>query len=115
MFLFDKNAITPDELDAFVFRPLTYPSDNGVFAYRAPKPDKQYGANIYRMMMGGLMFFIKLDRRSFPEGAVSKILMKNANGLPYLTTPVVGLEEFEMARESFQKNQGLSEYLDKNP
>jgi hypothetical protein len=114
-FIFVENAETPLELDAFVFRPLRYLQDDGVFAYRAPLPDRKYGVNIYRMMMGGLVFFIKLDRRVLPDESIQKIMIKNCEGMPYLTTPVIDLEEFEEPRSIFDKNQRLSDYLNKNP
>ena len=114
-FLFDDMPAAPDELDAFIFRPLRYPQDKGLFAYRAPSPDRKHGVNTYRMMMGGLVFFVRLDRRELPDKNVTKLLIKNCNGMPYLTTPAIGLEEFEMARDSFKTNQRLSGYLDRIP
>lgn len=114
-FLFDASSLVPSELDSLIFRPLRYIDDDGVFAYRAPAPDRKYGVNAYRMMMGGLIFFVKLDRRNMSDENIAPLLIKAKAELPFLTVPAAVFEEFRLARDSFTNNQRLSEYLDGNP
>jgi hypothetical protein len=109
-FLFNDAPI-PEELDVLIFRLIQYSHDNDVFAYRAPILDRQFGVNMYRMMMGGLVFFIKLDKQT----KVEKMLIKSANGVPYIIAPASHFEEFKIAKNIVRKNEKLSNFLDKNP
>ncbi|MGG7655110.1 hypothetical protein [Kocuria rosea] len=113
-FIFDQNTNVPPELDAFVVRPLRYANDSGVFAYRAPFPDRHHGINMYRMMMGGLIFFIKLDKRAISELPQGHLIKESAPGLPYTTVDATQYEEFTIPRKMIKTNEELSAYLDKN-
>lgn len=115
-FIFNLDSNVPSELDVIVMRPLRYSDDRDVFAYRAPVMDYQSGVNLYRMMMGGLIFFVHLDKRTVTEERVQKMLIKNCTeGLPFMTVDAANFEEFTMPREMIQSNERLSAYLDKNP
>lgn len=113
-FIFDQNNDVPTEIDAFVVRPLKYADDRGLFAYRAPTMDRKYGINLYRMMMGGLIFFVQLDKRPI-SGIPPEMLIKNcAEGLPFATVDAARFEEFTMPRKIIQANEKLAAYLDRN-
>jgi hypothetical protein len=114
-FIFDQAKPAPNELDVFIFRPLRHYGDKGVFAYRAPLPDRKYGINMYRMMMGGLIFFVKLDRRRISDPNITPFLIKGREELSYLTVPATLFEEFKLARDALRINPRLSDYLDQQP
>lgn len=112
-FIFDQNCDTPREIDAFIVRPLKHADDTGIFAYRTPSPDRKHGVNLYRMMMGGLIFFVQLDQRPI-SGIPQEMLIKNqAAGLPFATVDAAEFEEFTIPRGMIQKNEKLSAYLDR--
>ncbi|WP_104044026.1 hypothetical protein [Arthrobacter sp. ZGTC412] len=112
-FIFDQNSDVPPEIDAFVVRPLKHDDDGDVFAYRAPSPDRKFGVNLYRMMMGGLIFFVQLDQRPI-SGIPQEMLIKNrADGLPFVTGDAASFEEFTIPRGMTQTNERLSAYLDR--
>jgi len=115
-FIFDPSSPVPSELDALIVRPLRYDNDTGVFAYRAPAPDRQNGVNVFRMMMGGLIFIVQLDKRTLSDGLLSSMLIRGcAEGLPFATVAAADFEEFTTPRELAHSNERLSTYLDKNP
>ena len=109
-FLFNNTSV-PEELDVLIFRLIRYPYDNDVFAYRAPMLDRKFGVNMYRMMMGGLVFFIKLDKKEIAE----EMLIKTANGVPYVIALASHFEEFKIAKNIIKEHEKLSNFLDKNP
>lgn len=113
-FIFDQRSDVPAELDAFVVRPLRYIDDREVFAYRAPLSDRKHGVNIYRMMMGGLIFFVRLDKRPITDIPPEMMMKDCAEGLPFTTVDASQFEEFTMPREMVLINENLSAYLDKN-
>jgi hypothetical protein len=107
-FLFNDTLI-PEELDVLIFRLIQYPHDNDVIAYRTPILDRQFGANMYRMMMGGLVFFIKLDKQKI----VQQMLIKDANGVPYIIAPANHFEEFKIVQKIVTENEKLSNFLNR--
>lgn len=59
-----RGAPIPSSVNAIGFRLLRARGDDGVFAYRTPVPDKKDGVNAMQLMVGGVVFFVKLDRRT---------------------------------------------------
>lgn len=107
------NQSIPEEIDAFAFRPIRYARDAEVFAYRAPSPDRKHRINLYRFMIGGMLIFVKLDKRPFPDSRLRDYMLKGAKSFTYLIVPAQGLEEYRIPQRVIAENEGLSMYLDK--
>lgn len=112
-FLFEPGVECPPEIDALIIRPLRFPSDDGVFAYRAPRDDRQHGLNCYRMMMGGVIFFVFLDSRGIAlHSARDSFIKGESNTMIFTTVPAQAYEEFAIPARLV--NQGrLSDFLDR--
>lgn len=103
----------PDEFNAFLWRPVRYPYDTGQFAYRAPLPDDLHGVKLYRMMLGGMLIFVKIDQKEIPIAELKKLLIRRKKSLLYLTVPAQGLEEYQVPNKIIAENESLSRYLDR--
>jgi len=112
-FIFTPGAGCPPELDALIIRPLRFPNDDGVFAYRAPSDDRQHGLNCYRMMMGGIIFFVFLDSRGTGlHSAREDFIGANPGTLKVTTVDARTYEEFTKPAR-FANEGRLSDYLDR--
>lgn len=101
------------DIDAFAFRPIRYAGDDGVFTYRAPQADRKYGLNMYRMMIGGMILFVKLDKRPIVDTITSTLLMRNSSDFIYRESPAQVFEEFHIPKSLVNSKGRLSTYLDK--
>jgi hypothetical protein len=105
-----RGAPIPSSVNAVGFRLLREQDDDGVFAYRTPKPDKKDGVNVMRLMVGGVVFFVKLDRRT-PSGATFREGgMAGQTDLPYWLAPASMFEEFTTGRHLVNRGK-LSHFL----
>jgi hypothetical protein len=112
-FLFNEHASIPQGLGFFVLRPLRFNGDQGVFAYRAPKNDRQEGLNLYRMMMGGVIFFVYLDKQiTRQRPRVPYFVSTETSPFSIATVSAFGFEEFRKPHEFAFKEGKLSDYLD---
>ena len=107
---FGETGIHSD-LDAFFWRPLRFPYDSGQFIYRAPFLAHSQTVDLYRMMMGGMLIFVKLDKSEAPELGTRKFMIKGKESFVYLTVPAQGLEEYETTKRIIEENKYLSDYL----
>lgn len=113
LFLYEPGAPCPPELDALIVRPLRFPNDNGVFAYRTPHNDRQHGLNCYRMMLGGVIFFVFLDARgSSPHRAHGSFLKRTPGAAIFTTVDARIYEEFTIPSRMVHQGR-LSDYLDR--
>lgn len=106
------NAAIPTSIDALLFRLKTHEQDDGVFAYMTPKPDRQEGANGYRLLVGGMFIFIKLDKQQPKTEAYLRASIRGKTDLPYVILPAQSFEEFSKARR-LAYSEPLSSFLDK--
>ncbi|TWT80554.1 hypothetical protein CA13_19990 [Planctomycetes bacterium CA13] len=112
-FVFDSEESVPCGLDAILFRPIRFCNDDAVCVYGAPKQDRQAGVNIYRMMLGGLIYFVKLDKRDFNDDTMRRLAVSGKTGLIYCTTPTDRWEEFSIPRNQIATSERLSTYLER--
>lgn len=111
-YIFNPSEPCPSELDALFIRPLRFAGDDGVFAYRAPRDDRQDGLNCYRMMMGGVIFFVYLDARSArPFWASPHLIKKHSDNATVTIVDAQAYEEFTIP-ERLANSGRLSDHLD---
>lgn len=111
-FIFEPGADCPAELDAWIVRPLRLPNDDGVFAYRAPRGDRKHGLSYFRMMMGGVIFFINLNARGASLHPLKGSFIKaHPEEMTFTTVAAQTYEEFTIPARLVNEGR-LSEYLD---
>lgn len=106
------NAAPPKFLDALLIRPKLHATDADVFAYRAPKLDRKFGRNIYRMMLGGVIAFVLID--NYPLTISQKLgnWIKEMIVPRYIIQPAHKFEEFKIPQAMLRENGRLSDYLE---
>ncbi|NVJ18994.1 hypothetical protein [Myxococcus sp. AM010] len=107
-----RGAPIPSSVNAVGFRPLRAQNDDGVFAYRAPKPDRKGGVNTMRLMVGGVVFFVKVDKKTPRDDAFREGGMAGQTDLPYWLAPASMFEEFTVGRDLVNRGE-LSLFLDR--
>lgn len=108
---FNQSPI-PTSIDALLFRLKSHDQDDGFFAYRTPKPDRQEGMNGYRLLVGGMFIFIKLDKQIPKTHAYQLGAIRGKTDLPYIVLPAQKFEEFSRASDLVH-GENLSAFLDK--
>lgn len=112
-FLFHAGAPCPAELDVLVLRPLRFGDDDGVFAYRAPRDDRAHGLNFYRMMLGGVIFFVNLDARGTELHAAKDDFIKaHTTAMRFTMVDALKFEEFTVPAGLVHTGR-LSGFLDR--
>lgn len=112
-YIFNPSEACPSELDALLIRPLRFADDDGVFAYRAPRDDRQDGLNCYRMLMGGVIFFVYLDARPTHLHSASSYFIKNySDNATFTTVAAQAYEEFTIPAHLANSGR-LSDRLDR--
>lgn len=102
----------PNTIDALLIRLKRHCDDGDVFAYRAPKPDRQEGVNGYRLLVGGVFVFARIDKRAPKHGALERASIRGKSNLPYVVMPAQDFEEFNLPAGLVHSGR-LSEFLDK--
>lgn len=111
-YLFNSDSLCPPELDVIVLRPIRYANDNGVFAYRAPRDDRASGLNFYRMMLGGVIFFVNLDSRGTASHTLKNEFIKaDTNSLKFTIVNAHKFEEYTTPARLVHEGS-LSSFLD---
>ena len=64
-------------------------------------------------MVGGIILFIKLDRKEFPDPKLKPHFLKKLDGFAYIVAPATIFEEFNIPNKLIESNVRLSSYLDK--
>ncbi|MBZ4401238.1 hypothetical protein [Myxococcus sp. AS-1-15] len=99
-------------VNAVGFRLRREQGDDGVFAYRAPQFDRKSGINMVRLMVGGVVFFVKLDQRVPSDAIFREGGMAGQTDLPYWLAPAPMFEEFTRGRDLANRGE-LSLFLDR--
>lgn len=102
----------PPEVDALLLRLKRGQSDDEVFAYRAPKPDRKEGVNGYRILVGGMFIFAKLDRQTPRGGALARASIRSKPDLPYAVVRGQDFEEYRLSAKLANSDGRLSKFLD---
>ncbi len=108
-----EGAPIPDFFDAALMRLRLNPNDTSVFAYRAPKPDRKDGLNMYRVLVGGVLAFVKVDRRPWGNTPLKDIALGSATNTRALVLAAQGFEEFKTPQHLAHSDSRLSAFLDR--
>lgn len=106
-------APIPDFFDAVLMRLRRSPDDAGVFAYRAPTPDRKHSINMYRVLVGGILAFVKVDRRPWADPLLSKFALGSATSTRALVVAAQAFEEFKKSQYLAHSDSRLSAFLDR--
>ncbi|VVE56126.1 hypothetical protein [Pandoraea anhela] len=109
-----ESAPIPDFFDAALMRLRLNPDDAGVFAYRAPKPDRKDGINMYRVLVGGVLAFVKVDRRPWGNTLLNDVALSRATNTRALVMAAQRFEEFKTLQHLAHNDIRLSAFLDRN-
>nr|BDT32086.1 hypothetical protein MFMH1_17550 [Myxococcus sp. MH1] len=107
-----RGALVPSSVNAVGFRLLREQGDDGVFAYRTPRLDRKGGVNMVRLMIGGVLFFVRLDQRTPIDAVLREGEIAGRTDLPYWLAPASMFEEFTQGRELVNRGE-LSLFLDR--
>ena len=108
-----REANVPASLDAVMIRLRLSSADDSVFAYRAPSPDRKFGVNLYRLVVGGVLFLIRLDQRSIEDCNLRLLWLRGVEQVKYLILPASHFEEFRIPQDLVATNPKLSLFLEK--
>lgn len=103
----------PDWFDVAMFRLQVHVFDDGAFAYRAPLVDKKDRVRLYRFMLGGFLFFVKVHRKRMRDPTLSKLWLSNPGAMRFVLIQAQFFEEFQLSRALAFTSEGLSEFLDR--
>ena len=110
--IFD-NAPIPTQIDAFAFRLVRDSKDDGVFSYRTPRPDRKEGINVFRLMVGGTLFFIRVDKRSLENRVLAPLWLRGQSSMSVLVAPAQFFEEYKSGQKLAHSDSKLSRFLEK--
>lgn len=102
----------PRSVDALLIRLKRCDDDDGVFAYRTPKPERREGVRGYRLLVGGVLIFAKIDWQRPSGSSFETASIRGKPDLPYFVLPAQPFEEFQLGAK-WAHSGALSEYLDK--
>lgn len=108
-----EDAPIPDFFDVFLMRLRRSRDDSGVFAYRAPKPDRKAGINMYRVLVGGVLAIVKVDRRPWSNEWLRCNSLGSATTTQAVVVAAQEFEEFKVSQDLAHNNTRLSSFLDK--
>ncbi|OFA02086.1 hypothetical protein DUGA2_40120 [Duganella sp. HH101] len=103
----------PEFLDVALFRLRLDLDDTGVFAYRAPSPDRKHGINLYRILVGGVLALVKIDRRPWADRLTSELGLRGRGEVRVAVAAAKEFEEFKMAQKLAHTKPKISTFLDK--
>lgn len=106
-------ASIPGFFDVALMRLRLNSADADVFAYRAPKVDRKHGVNMYRIMVGGFLAFIKVDQRPWGDPILARLAIRDASITRALVLAAGEFEEFRIAQNLAHSDNRLSAFLDK--
>lgn len=108
-----KGAPIQAFFDAALFRLRLAPNDDSIFAYRAPILDRQDGLNVYRVLAGGVLAIIKVDRRPWGDTPLKSISLGRGTYTRALVMAAQGFEEFQIPQHLVHSQSRLSAFLDR--
>src|SRR5690606_33302301 len=103
----------PTWFDALLFRLKVHPNDDGVFAYRAPLPDRVGRVRIYRFMVGGILFFVKVHNENMVNDQTHQYWLSQEDQIQYIVAPANMFEEYKILKDIAFNTESLSSFLDK--
>lgn len=103
----------PTWFDALLIRLKIHPNDDGVFAYRAPLPDKIDRVRIYRFMVGGVLFFVKVHNKKMRKDETLQFWLSQKDDLQFVIAPADKFEEYKTIMNLAYNSEPLSSFLDK--
>jgi hypothetical protein len=101
----------PDWFDVAIFRLRTHPQDEGVFAYRAPLIDRKNRVRLYRFMLGGCLFFVKVHRKKIRDDVLAELWLSYEDSFRFCIAPAEQFEEFSIAKGLSFNTANLSSFL----
>ncbi|AYN29877.1 hypothetical protein D8682_24615 [Buttiauxella sp. 3AFRM03] len=104
----------PSFLDGCFFWLRLNEGSSDLFAYRAPIMMSIDGVNTFKFLLGGMLFFIKVDDKDLLLPQFKDLLLGNSLGIRFLLAPALLSEEFQEARKLAFSQGSLSDFLDKN-
>jgi hypothetical protein len=107
-----SNKLIPQSIDTLLIRLKRHQDDDDVFAYQAPKPDRQEGVNGYRLLLGGIFIFAKIDKQNPKHGALERCSIRGKPNVPYVVMRAQDFEEYRLSAKLAHSGK-LSDYLDK--
>jgi hypothetical protein len=103
----------PSWFDVALFRLRVHEEDKEPFAYRAPVIDRKGRVRLYRFLLGGILFFVKIHNKKMRPDALSDLWLSNAGALRFALAPAQSFEEFRLAARLATAESTLSAFLDK--
>lgn len=103
----------PEWFDVAIFRLRIHAQDDGVFAYRAPLIDRKNRVRLYRFMLGGCLFFVKVHRKKMRDDALTKLWLNYEDSFRFCIAPAEQFEEFKIAKDLSFNSDKLSSFLDR--
>lgn len=104
--------------NAFLFRLKLSREDDDVFAYRAPTPDKVEdrktgrSVNLQRFLVGGCLFFARLDQRSLHNPEITDCWLRGKNRITFISLPAQQFEEYRELTKYATGDSNLSDFLE---
>ena len=102
----------PEWFDVAIFRLRVHAQDDRVFAYRAPLIDRKNRVRLYRFMLGGCLFFVKVHRKKIRDDALTELWLSFEDSFRFCIAPAEQFEEFQIAKDLSFNSEKLSSFLD---
>jgi hypothetical protein len=99
----------PPEVDAFIVR--LHSGDNESYFYGAPLSSRHGGVNFVRFSVGGVIIFLKLDKRPSPSPPPAEFWLRGRRSFCVTAAPFDAFEEGKMALSLRSKNPALDNFL----
>lgn len=103
----------PPWFDVAMLRLRVHDSDGDVFAYRTPLIDRKERARLYRFLLGGVLFFVKVHTESAPRDGLTNLWLSNAGDLRFALLPAQPFEEFQIPAALVHSDSRLATFLDR--
>lgn len=93
-----ESAEIPSLLNVALFRLRLHRDDGSVFAYRAPMNDrdKMTGANMFRVLAGGVFLLIRVDKRPTIPSPLSRLWLRERRDIIFNAAPAQAFEEYRI-------------------
>jgi hypothetical protein len=101
----------PPKGNAFIVR--LHSGDSDSYFYRAPFPSRHDGVNFIRFSLGGVVIFLKLDKRPNPPSPPAEFWIRGRRSFRATAAPFTTFEEGRMALGLRQENPALNNFLNK--
>ncbi|EOG9063300.1 MULTISPECIES: hypothetical protein [Vibrio] len=103
----------PEWFDVAIFRLRIHAQDDGVFAYRAPLIDRKNRVRLYRFMVGGCLFFVKVHRKKMRDDVLTELWLGREDSFRFCIAPAQQFEEFKISKDLAFNSEKLSSFLDR--